>query len=229
MLNIRCPKKSPTSLRWVSAKLLQILENLHSRQDKCFSSVLNSSYSLFFSSCFILSFFSSILHYTLAPIFFFYVPLSLGTFLRFPHYTTVRLFFLSLQFLLSSLLPFVPLSYTSLNPASLSPLTFLCFPLCFLHSPPGGSHFRWVRLWWWPCPKDRHGGTHTHTHTHTHIHTLTLTLYVCRKVCVFTTKLDSFWLQQLGNDSDLQNVTILVWAENMNYFICNKQCCHTAF
>ena len=230
MLNIRCPKKSPTSLRWVSAKLLQILENLHSRQDKCFSSVLNSSYSLFFSSCFILSFFSSILHYTLAPIFFFMFLSPLELSCVFP---IIPLFvFSSFLYNFFSLLCFPLFLYPT--PLWILRLSLLSHSSAFL-SASFTLHQEVHTSDESDCDDDlvpktgMEVHTHTHTHTHTHIHTLTLTLYVCRKVCVFTTKLDSFWLQQLGNDSDVQNVTILVWAENMNCFICNKQCCHTAF
>lgn len=194
MLNIRCLKKSQTSLRWVSTKLLQILENLHSRQDKCFTPdilpILLTSYSL------VLLFHPSL--HSRSYLFFFYLYSSLPwNFLAFLLYSPVLPFYTISSLFFASLCSSFTL-HVFKSCVSVSPLTFPYFPLCFLHSPPGGSHFRWVRLWWWPCPKDGHGGTHTHT------------LYV------FV-------------ESDIKNVIVLVWAENINHSICNKQCRHTAF
>lgn len=198
MLNIRCLKKCQTSLRWVSTKLLQILENLHSRQDKCFTPdilpILLTSYSL------VLLFHPSLHSRSYLFFFFTYIPPSLGTFL---HFYYIHLFFLSIQFLLSSLLPFAPLLlYTSLNPASLS-LSLLSHSPTFL-SASFTLHQEVHTSDESDCDDDLVPKTGMEVHTHTH------TLYV------FV-------------ESDIKNVIVLVWAENINHSICNKQCRHTAF
>lgn len=119
----------------------------------------------------------------------------------FLHFYYIHLFFLSIQFLLSSLLPFAPLLlYTSLNPASLSLLS---------HSPTFLSasftlHQEVHTSDESDCDDDLVPKTGMEVHTHTH------TLYV------FV-------------ESDIKNVIVLVWAENINHSICNKQCRHTAF
>lgn len=147
------------------------------------------------------SFIPSFITLSLLSFFFFtYIPHSLGTFL---HFYYIHLFFLSIQFLLSSLLPFAPLLlYTSLNPASLS-LSLLSHSPTFL-SASFTLHQEVHTSDESDCDDDLVPKTGMEVHTHTH------TLYV------FV-------------ESDIKNVIVLVWAENINHSICNKQCRHTAF
>lgn len=103
--------------------------------------VITLSYFWHFSNfLFLLSFFATIfLHIWISPFF-----LSFGFSLPFspplPH---------SIFLVLSLEIP----RLTLFSPVLLSS----CLP-----PPPGGSHFRWVRLWWRSWSKDGHGGMGTH-------------------------------------------------------------------
>lgn len=83
-----------------------------------------------------------------------FITLSLLSFFFFNLYSSLPWNFLAFL-LYSPVLPFYTISslfFASLcssftlhvfkSCVSVSPLTFPYFPLCFLHSPPGGSHFR---------------------------------------------------------------------------------------